>query len=113
MPRRRTPAERLARREARFIRARNSRAPWCYRRPGEFSLPGIKLPGLLAAVAAIAVWVTGIANPIVVLVVGFVLVNAVVFVVLQLVLGGHPQDPPREPPFGNAGDRSPLVPGRR
>jgi hypothetical protein len=100
--------ERLAVKEARFVRLRSRSDVLRHRRPGEFSIPGIKFSVVVGVVVGGLLRLAGIGS----LGWNILLVAVVTFVgswVLALAAGMlfRPRQPPTEPPFGNAGDRVP------
>jgi hypothetical protein len=94
--------------EARFVRTRSRRGLLRHRRPGEFSIPGIKFSLVVGVVLGAVLSLAGVGvlwrNVLVV-----ALATLVVTWALSLAAGlfFRPGPPPMEPPFGNSGDRVP------
>jgi hypothetical protein len=106
--RRLSAEERIALDEARFVRTRSRRGVLRHRRPGEFSIPGIKFSLVVGVVVGGVLTLAGVGvlwrN---VLVVAFATLVISWALVLVAGLFLRPGPPPMEPPFGNPGDRVP------
>jgi hypothetical protein len=79
-----------------------------HRRPGEFSIPGLKFTLTVAVVLGVGLRLVGVGSLAMnVLVVGLVVLLATVLLLVLLGLFVQVDGSPHEPPFGNAGDRVP------
>ena len=107
--------ERLAVRDARFVRVRGRHDVLRHRRPGEFSIPGIKFSVAVGLVVGAALRLAGVGalwrNVLLVGTATFlvpwavVLAVGLVFTLLSRLFGRG--SPPPAPPFGGAGVRVP------
>jgi hypothetical protein len=106
--RRLSAEERIAFEEARFVRVRSRRGLLSHRRPGEFSIPGIKFSLAVGVVLGAMLSLAGVGvlwrN---VLVVAFATLVVSWALALAAGLFFRPGPPPMEPPFGNSGDQVP------
>jgi hypothetical protein len=106
--RRLSAEERIAFEEARFVRVRSRRGLLRHRRPGEFSIPGIKFSLAVGVVLGAMLSLAGVGvlwrN---VLVVAFATLVVSWALALAAGLFFRPGPPPMEPPFGNSGDQVP------
>jgi hypothetical protein len=94
--------------EERFIRMRSRNDLLRHRRPGEFSIPGVKFTLTVAVLLGVGLRLVGVGSLAMnVLVVGLVVLLATVLLLVLLGLFVRVDGGPHEPPFGNAGDRVP------